>query len=156
MKTDENLFKILFISFLMDLSDFQKLTIAEVMDDRIWDLPLIEKNASIKIALILLTGRGYGWVVHGRSNMELLGIITEHDVLSLFSVKNQKEVRKAKDLMRSNPITSKRDETIGDTLKKINKYGIRRLPVVEGNKLIGEVTLRHLIEKYYSLFLFRK
>lgn len=140
----------------MGLEDFHELSVAEVMDARTWDLPLIERGASIKIAMILLTGRGYGWVVKGRSSMELMGVITEHDVLSLFSVKNKKEARKAEDLMRPNPITCKKDETVRDVLEKIKKYGIRRLPVVEGNKLVGEITLRHLIEKYYSLFLFRR
>jgi len=140
----------------MELKDFHTLSVAEVMDDRTWDLPLIEGSASVKIAMILLTKRGYGWVVKGKKDLELIGVITEHDVLSLFSGKNKKEVKKIEDLMTPNPIICRKNEKVSDVLEKVEKHGIRRLPVVDGKKLIGEITLRHLIEKYYSLFLFRK
>ncbi|HEC88721.1 MAG TPA: CBS domain-containing protein [Thermoplasmata archaeon] len=33
----------------------------------------------------------------------------------------------------------------------MKKYGVRRIPVVENGKIVGEITLRHLIEKVYSL-----
>ncbi|KAA0003791.1 MAG: CBS domain-containing protein [Thermoplasmata archaeon] len=140
----------------MDLDDFHEVNIEEIMDDRTWDLPLIEHNASIKMAMILLTGRGYGWVVRGKRSMELVGVITEHDALSLLRGERKQEVKKVEELMTPNPITCRKDEKVKEILKKMKKYGVRRLAVVDGKKIVGEINLRHLIEKYYSLFLFRK
>ena len=140
----------------MDLSDFHELSIEAVMDDRTWDLPLMEHNASIKMAIILLTGRGYGWVVKGKKSMELVGVITEHDVLLLLKGGQKKEVKKVEDLMTPNPVTCNRGEKVKDAIKKMIKHGIRRLAVVDEKKIVGEINLRHLMEKYYSLFLFHK
>ena len=87
-----------------------------------------------------------------------MGVITEHDMLSLFSSdeKNEKKIRRVADLMTLDPIVCRKDENIGEILEKIRESGIRRLPVVNQKQLIGEVTLRHLMEKYYSMFLFRR
>jgi len=82
------------------------LKVADVMHNRLWDLPLVEKSAPIKMVLIILTTRGYVWVVDTREDMNIVGVITEHDVLNFL-----------------------------DTLNK---------------ELVGEITLRHLIEKVYS------
>jgi CBS domain-containing protein len=142
----------------MNLTSFYSLRVSTVMDNRTWDLPLIEENASIKIAFILLIGRGYGWVIRGQGSMELMGVITEHDMLSLFSSGNDNKniIKTVANLMTSNPVTCQKDENIGEILERIQESGIRRLPVVKQKKLIGEITLRHLMEKYYSMFLFRR
>ena len=52
--------------------------------------------------------------------------------------------------MKKDPITSKVDEKIVDVLQKMIKHHCRRLPVVsEDNNIQGEITLKHLIHKYY-------
>lgn len=102
----------------MDLNDFHGLRVRDVMDSRTWDLPLIEYNTNIKMAMILLIGRGYGWVVKGKKSMELIGVITEHDALSLLKEKGKGDVKKVRELMTPNPVTCYEDEKVNDVIKK--------------------------------------
>jgi CBS domain-containing protein len=52
--------------------------------------------------------------------------------------------------MAHNIITCTPDEKIIDALTKMVKYKLRRLPVIDAKKLVGELTLHQLIRKYYG------
>ena len=52
--------------------------------------------------------------------------------------------------MQTNVIGCKQDDTIIDALMKMVKYELRRLPVLKQKKIIGELTLHHLIRKFYN------
>jgi predicted transcriptional regulator len=127
------------------------LTVADVMHDRVWDLPLATGEMPVKMVLLILTTRGYVWVVEDNASMNLLGIITEHDVMNLLE-DFEKEIR-ARDIACRRLIKCSREDSIADVLLKIKTHNVRRIPVLDGNRLVGEITLRHLIEKVYSLLL---
>jgi len=42
------------------------------------------------------------------------------------------------------------DDKIIDALMKMVKYNLRRLPVLDGKKIVGELTLHQLIRKFYA------
>ena len=145
------------------VSEFYELEVRQLMDKKIWDLPIVNKDTPIVNVLSILDGRSHVWVVYDSENKELAGVITRHDVLeilapprtsySMFSVPLYK-VRginsKAEDVMNRDPITSSCDEKIVEVLQKMIKHRIRRLPVVDkNNKIIGEMTLQHLIHRFY-------
>jgi len=52
--------------------------------------------------------------------------------------------------MANKIITCKADEKIIDALMRMVKYRLRRLPVIQDKKIIGELTLHQLIRKYYG------
>jgi len=133
------------------MKEFYESKVRDVMHSHLWDLPLVEENTDIKTVLIILTSRGYVWVVDRKDKMNLTGVITEHDILPLF--KKFEEGMKAKDLARKELIICNKENRIEEIIDKIIKNKVRRLPVVENGKIIGEITLRHLIEKFYSLLL---
>ena len=145
--------------------DFYELKVNQLMDKRIWDLPLIEKNEDIHHVLSILGGRNHIWVVNNKKEKELIGVITEHDVLSILSPKKLPSyvfgvpnvssfkhgtAKYAKDVMQNNVIGCKPDDKIIDALLKMVRYELRRLPVLDGKILIGELTLHHLIIKFYN------
>jgi len=145
------------------VSEFYELKIEQLMDRKVWDIPIVNRDAAIIDVLSILDGRSHVWVVDNSDNKELSGVITRQDVLeilapprtsySMFSVPKNK-IRcikgKAEDVMNKEPITSRCDEKIVDVLQKMMKHRIRRLPVVtKDKKIIGEITLRHLIHKFY-------
>lgn len=131
------------------MDEFYESRVEEVMASHLWDLPLVEKDAKIKFVMIILIGRGYVWVVDSMKNMRIEGVITEHDALKFFE--SYDDSLKAEDCMSRNVVVCEKNEKIKDVVKKIKEKGVRRLPVVENGKLIGEITLRHLIEKFFSL-----
>lgn len=147
------------------ISDFYELKVSQIMDKRIWDLPLIEVDEDIYHVLSILGARNHIWVVKNKKEKELVGIITEHDVLSILAPKHfpsyvfgtpdvssikHGTAKVAEDVMSSRVITCKDDDKIIDALMKMVKYKLRRLPVTKDKKIIGELTLHQLIRKYYA------
>lgn len=147
------------------ISDFYELKVDQLMDKRVWDLPLIEAKEDIYHVLSILGARNHIWVVKDKENKELVGVITEHDVLSILAPKHfpsyvfgMPDIRSiqhgtaktAEDVMHDKIIDCRSEEKIVDALKKMTKHGLRRLPVVKDKKIVGELTLHQLIRKYYA------
>ena len=147
------------------IDDFYNLRVHQLMDKRVWDLPLIEAKEDLYHVLSILGARNHIWVINNKNEKKLLGIITEHDVLSILAPKNMPSyvfgmpdilsiqhgtVKTAKDIMCSKTIIATPDEKIIDALMKMVKYKLRRLAVIKEEKIVGELTLHQLIRKYYS------
>jgi len=147
------------------ISDFYELKVKQLMDKRVWDLPLIGVKDDIHHVLAILGARNHIWVVKDKENKELVGVITEHDVLSILAPKHfpsyvfgMPDIRSiqhgtaktAEDIMCHRIIDCGPDEKIMDALIKMMKNRLRRLPVVKDKKIIGELTLHQLIRKYYG------
>ena len=140
------------------ISDFYNLEVKQLIDKRIWDLPILEKNEDIHNVLNILGAKNHIWIVKDKKSKELVGVITEHDVLSILAPKRSDvksihhgTAKIAGDIMSCREIIScKKDEKIVDVLEKMTKHQLRRLPVLEDYILIGEITLNQLIRKYYD------
>jgi predicted transcriptional regulator len=147
------------------IPDFYNLTVSQVMDRRVWDLPLIDESDDIHTVLNILGARNHIWVIENKELKKIVGVITEHDVLSVLAPKNPPSyvfgmpdiksihhgtANTASDIMCHRLITCHKDEKIVDVLQKMTKYRLRRFPVVENDIIIGELTLNQLIRKYYD------
>ena len=147
------------------ISDFYELKVNQLMDKRVWDLPLIDKKEDVHHVLSILGARNHIWVVKDKESKELVGVITEHDVLSILAPKNfpsyvfgmpdvssiqHGTAKTAEDIMAHRMITCEPGERVIDALMKMVKYKLRRLPVIKDKKLVGELTLHQLIRKYYG------
>jgi predicted transcriptional regulator len=147
------------------ISDFYELKVHQIMDKRVWDLPIIEENEDIYHVLSILGARNHIWVVKNKNTKEIVGVITEHDVLSILAPKDfpsfvfgmpdissiqHGTAKTAGDVMANKIITCDPDEKIIDALMRMVKFRLRRLPVIKDKKLVGELTLHQLIRKYYA------
>jgi CBS domain-containing protein len=139
------------------ITDFYKLLVSDLMDKQVWDIPLIEEHDDIHHVLSILGGRNHIWVIKDKTTKILTGVITEHDVLSILAPKNLPSyalgmpdirslkhgtARTASDVMCRKIIDCKQMRMV--------VHRLRRLPVVDNQKIIGELTLHHLIRKYYA------
>ena len=145
--------------------DFYELKVKQLMDKRVWDLPIVEEREDIHHVLNILGVRNHIWVVKNKEQKELVGIITEHDVLSILAPKefpsyvfgmpdirsiHHGTAKTAGDVMCFRLTICSKDDKIVDALQKMTKHRLRRLPVLENKKIIGELTLHQLIRKYYD------
>lgn len=75
----------------------------------------------------------------------LVGIITDRDII-LRSIANDKDVKstKASEIMTTNVCTCNENEDISDAENKMAQNQIRRIPVIDNNKVIGILTLGDL------------
>jgi len=147
------------------VSEFYDLEVHQLMDKRIWDLPIVDKKEDINTILNILGARNHIWVVDDKENKELVGVITEHDVLSILAPKDfppyvfgmpdlrsiqHGTAKTSEDIMRSKVMFCRTNDKIVDILEKMTTHRLRRLPVVEDKRIIGEITLNQLIRKYYN------
>jgi len=147
------------------ITDFYNLSVKQLMNDHLWDIPIIDQNEDIINILNILSARHHIWVINTKKKKELIGVITEHDMLDTLSPKNfspyvfgvpdirslqYDTIRTAEDLMSKKIITCEPDEKVIDILKRMKKFQLHRLPVVKNKKIIGEITLHRLIQKYYK------
>lgn len=147
------------------IPEFYGLRVKQLMDKRVWDLPIVEKKEDISHVLNILGARNHIWVINDKENKELVGVITEHDILSILAPKEfpsyvfgMPDIRSiqhgtaktAEDIMHRKVISCGPDGKIVDALERMTTHKLRRLPVLEGKKIIGEITLNQLIRKYYD------
>jgi predicted transcriptional regulator len=153
---------------MSDESDFvsqvYELKVKDFMKTFSDDTPFVEKNADVNSVFPILNKESHVWVVENKENLQLLGVITESDVLSLFSPPYEslqsfdKPTIKSfqyglsftvDEIMSKKPLTISIEEKIVDVLQKMKQHKIKQLPVVdENNKLLGEISIRNFIDKY--------
>ena len=76
----------------------------------------------------------------------LVGIISERDVVRAFAKDGARLVEKhVRDLMTREIVTCGRDATMLEAEKLMHKHRIRHLPVVEGDKVVGMLSIRDIM-----------
>jgi len=142
------------------MEEFYKIKVKEIMIPG-RDTPFIEENAIWTEFCAELALRAHAWVVNNTEEMKVVGVVTEHDMLSsiippgekkarIFGVSRAEILNKesvVQDIMRRNPVVCSPEETVADVLKKFSSFNIRRLAVVDENKrLLGEITIQLLVK----------
>ena len=84
---------------------------------------------------------------------EIVGIVTERDLLRAIS--NQIPDLLVRDVMTRNVVTASIDETLLDLAKRIVERGVRRLPVLSQNKVVGVVSSMDIVKYIASSEPFR-
>lgn len=77
---------------------------------------------------------------------EALGIITDRDIV-LRSVSNENNPKTAKDIMTKNLVFADPNMDTHQAALLLAKYQVRRLPVVDNNKLVGMLSMADIARK---------
>ena len=114
---------------------------AKIRDLMVKKVTTLQAHASVYEAVKLMNKNKIGSLVIVR-NGETVGILTERDLLRrvLEKCKNPKETH-VFEAMTSHIITGTPDVEITEATNLMFKNKIKKLPIVEGNKLVGMVTL---------------
>ncbi|MCS7125712.1 MAG: CBS domain-containing protein [Aigarchaeota archaeon] len=113
-------------------------------------IPLLNIDDTVaKAARLMLENTVKGLPVSSE-NKKIIGIITVDDIGRAAGERLYAKM-KVKEVMTRDPITITVDSTIGKALVLMRDNGISRLPVVRGNKLVGLVTIRDIIDKVLML-----
>lgn len=140
--------------------EFYELKIEKIMQTK--DVPLIEKDAPIDRVLDILTKKTHVWVSESKKSRKIVGVITEHDVLSIlsprkvpyaFGLPDLRALHRgtAEEVMSRRLVKCGPKNTVSDVLRKMIEHGVRRLPVTKRNNImVGEVRLYHIIKGYVA------
>lgn len=100
----------------------------------------VPSNRSDVLALIEKTGH-YGFPVVKKGSKQLVGVVTKRDLL-----KNPDENQTAL-LMTRNPVTVSAEDEVKKAITIAIEKNIRRLPVIQGEDVVGIVTVADIIHK---------
>ena len=86
---------------------------------------------------------------------KLTGIFSERDLLRLFSGDTEETVKKQllkpiKDVMTGSPICAQLDEDYNTVYMKMKTHDVRHIPILDGERLVGIVSMRDLIHHYQN------
>jgi CBS domain-containing protein len=146
------------------LHEFYELKVKDIMLTSKSELPSVDEKTDVFTMLSILNTKDHVWVMDSTEPAQLLGVITESDTIVLFSPPltslesfDKPDSRSLQfgecllvdEIMSKKPVTIFPDETIKDVLRKMKEQKIKQLPVVDENqRLIGEVSLRILIQEF--------
>mgnify|MGYP001050956582 CR=1 FL=1 len=133
------------------------------------------EDCTVEEVAKLMCDNGFSVMPVVNSNEEIVGILTESDFVgrdadiphALASIKmlfgqnfyfsdiediyKESKTKKLSDVMSTNVKTVKSDQTLSDVVSLMSHSGLKRVPVVEDNKLVGMVTRKDLIRAYSNL-----
>lgn len=150
------------MTILKRVEDLYELTVEEIMNMDVWDLPTIAEGEPLTSLLSILGRRGYAYVIDEEG--KLVGIVTAKDILHIIAPRGISytlagtsylrgiSATKVGEIMRKRVITARKGEKIKNILRKMRDFNVRRIPVVdEKGKLLGEVSLTSLLSLYAQL-----
>jgi CBS domain-containing protein len=77
----------------------------------------------------------------------LVGILSERDIMSrVVAARRDPDAVKVGEVMTRDLVVGQADESHEDGVRKMKQAGCRHLPVVEGNRFLGTVSLRDLLQ----------
>lgn len=148
------------------LQSFHSIKIRDIMPP-MTSMPVVTGDSAILNVLKLLRTRHHVWVVEDRESMKLIGVIRYLDVIDTFLPPDAHKFKlgmtsrtmrsmlggaeKAEDVVERNVLTIDEDSTVLDALTKMRKYKTQVLAVVKDDRLVGEISLRILIDEFLRL-----
>jgi CBS domain-containing protein len=115
------------------------------------DIVSVESTANVKEAMDLMVMKDIGSVAVTR-NGEMVGLLTERDILKKCCPDTQCTIKKARDIMSSPLVTIDADATIGEAANLMAEKKIRRLLVTEGGEIQGIITERDVMRGTLDVF----
>ena len=111
------------------------------------NLPVVGENVSVKEALFVITGKGYGATCIINAEGKLTGIFTDGDLRRLMErLGNDAFMAKITDAMTHNPKTISPDALAAEAVRIMERSEISVLIAVDGEKPVGIVHIHELLK----------
>lgn len=124
--------------------------VREILSDKGRNVYTCTPNDSLADVVDLLVGYNCGSLVVSERG-EMIGIITERDILRACAMTRQSlEVLIVRDRMTRCPVTATLDDEIADTMGAMTEHRIRHLPVIDGGRLAGIVSIGDVVKAQHN------
>ena len=108
-------------------------------------------NSSIAEVIDKLVQNKFGALPVCELNGKLVGIISERDILTWFHGKNIDTTNtRVMDVMTKDVVSGELEDDVEDVFMRMNEKGIRHLPIVTANVIVGMLSLKDVIEERLS------
>lgn len=121
-----------------------------LLDNKGRNVVSIGPDASVFDAIKLMADKAVGALLVMRGEA-MLGIVTERDYARKVIIKGRSsESTDVSEIMTEDVLTTSGTETVKSCMELMNEKGIRHLPVVEGDKVVGMLSIRDLVNAVIS------
>ena len=138
-------------------ADVEGLTVRDIM---VTDVKTIEPEDPAIKAVEIMTENNIGSVIVTGPTREVIGIITERDLITRVLAKRLDPSKvKATDIMSRPVITIEPDAPVSEVVNIMREKGIGHIPVVENGRVIGivaEADIAFIAPEYLQLLRIRK
>jgi CBS domain-containing protein len=122
------------------------MTIAAILQDKGKEVVQLESSASVQDAVKLLVDRRIG-CVPVIDNGQVVGIISERDVVRSLGLHGPDVMRQSVSAVMTSPaVTIPPATPVMSALSLMTQRRIRHLPVIEGAKIVGFVSIGDLVK----------
>lgn len=111
----------------------------------------VPHDANLGAAIRLMIDYGVGAVLVTSDSGLLVGILTERDFLTKIAGQPHYTLLGAREFMTRTPETVRPTDTLAFALGKMDAGGYRHLPVVEGERPIGVISVRDILRHVTKL-----
>ncbi|MDH4069355.1 MAG: CBS domain-containing protein [Ignavibacteria bacterium] len=119
-------------------------TVKQLIADR--PVYTVEKGSTVRLAAEFMAEQNIG-ATPVMDGDRLIGIFSERDVINRVVAKGlDPSNTTVNQVMTTDLIVASVEETYESCLKKMRRAGIRHLPVVDADKLVGFISLRDLLQ----------
>lgn len=123
------------------------MTLAAVLRQKGRAVVSVSPDASVAAVAEIITSQRIGAVVVVDTEQHLLGIVSERDVVKALSAYGAEVLhRKAADLMTRDVVTGTPETSVDQAMEIMDKGYFRHLPVLEGGRLAGIISIRDLVK----------
>lgn len=105
----------------------------------------IDSSMTVKDAACMMNDANVGCIIITKDNAPS-GILTERDFVKKIASKNKSFSTPLSEVMSAPLTIIGPDETVWEAAEMMKQNGIHKLPVQEGNKVIGIITTTDLVE----------
>jgi CBS domain-containing protein len=119
--------------------------LAEILEEKGGDVLEIDGDSSVLEAVQLMVDSNVGSLLvteHG----EVAGIVTERDYLRRVTLEGRTEDAPVREIMSSPLVVATAETTVDECMAMMTDRRIRHIPVVEGEKVVGLVSIGDLVK----------
>ena len=124
--------------------------VREILEGKGRDVHTCSPQDTLADVVDLLVGYNCGSLVVCERG-EMVGIVTERDILrACAATRGSLEPLRVGDRMTRCPVTASPDDDVADAMGAMTEHRIRHLPVVEGGRLAGIISIGDLVKAQHD------
>jgi len=121
------------------------MTIARILAAKGREVVTAQPHRTLAEAADILVGRNIGAVVIADAEGEVLGILSERDIVRAISKRGAAALTDSVTKHMTEVVTTREDESILAVMEKMTKARFRHLPVISEGSLVGIVSIGDLV-----------
>jgi CBS domain-containing protein len=118
--------------------------LAEILDEKGGDVLEIDGDSSVLEAVQLMVENNVGSLLVTERG-EVAGIVTERDYLRRVTLEGRTEEASVREIMSSPLVVATAETTVDECMAMMTDRRIRHIPVVDGEKVVGLVSIGDLV-----------